>query len=454
MLSGARRRTKACFAFAGWLGLAAPLLVGCGQKPGEDLANSETSIIGGSLDTTHRGVVSLLKELRNGYYPACSGTLLAQNLVLTAQHCVSELSSDDGSVECGKTTFGAHDAASTMIVSVEANVGQEGIDPFQVSDVRLPPGGNAACGEDIALLLLKGAGVPAKLATPIEPRVVNEVSAQDVFSAIGYGLTDPKDSTAATAGHRMGVGNAKVFCTGAGCGTDLVVGSEWMADSPVCSGDSGGPALDGSGRVAGVTSRGDQGCTVAIYSSVYAWRDFIEAAAVDAATRGGYPVPVWAGGTAAPSSGGSTGASGSGGSGTGGSATTEPAGGASGVGIGGKPSGAPPSSPTIDPLGLACTDSCPGAYACWTATNEPPGICVPRCGDGLAACPNDYACSAGLGVCTPSQAAEQPKATDSSCSISAPAPRADGSGALWLALGLLTALRAGASSRRKRAAGI
>lgn len=388
---------------------------GCAQVgKAENLASVDGAIVGGTLDTAHRGVVSLLKQVEGGYFPSCSGTLLTQNLVLTAHHCVASLSSRDGvSVDCGVTEFEAPERASTLLVSIEAKVGQEGIDPFRVADVWLPPNaGNAVCGKDIALLLLSGAGIPGSVATPIEPRLSNEVGANDVFAAVGYGLRDPNDEEGRTVGQRMSVSDAQVYCTGTGCGSELVTSSEWIADSPICSGDSGGPALDQNGRVSGVTSRGDAECTVGIYSSVYAWRDFIRSAAFDAAGIGHYDPPAWAGqppptfdpGTVDPV--GGTSALGSGGSALVSGGSTSMGGSASLGGSNGVP------SPTIDPLGLACTGHCPGAYLCWSATGQPPGMCVPACGEAYGACPASYACNMNLGACVPTTGAAPSDADD------------------------------------------
>lgn len=417
----------------------AGLVVACQSAPAEDVGQSDAAIIGGSLDTTHKGVVSLLKHVDGGYYPACSGTLITQNLVLTAHHCVAGLNSTDGaSVECGKTEFRQLERASDMIISVEANVGREGLEPFRVAQVWVPPGNAAVCGRDIALLLLSGSGVPATVATPIEPALEGDLRAHEVFAAIGYGLQDPADQNGDTAGHRMSVTNAEVFCDGKACNTDMVTEGEFIADSPVCSGDSGGPALDQDGRVSGVTSRGDEKCTVGIYSSVYAWRDFIIEKTFDAAESGHYTPPAWAGPPPVGFDPGIPAGGGSGGSGSGGAGSK---GGASNSGGSFSLAGATNSSsggsgnmtPTVNPLGLSCTGECPGSYKCWAESGMPPGICVPACSQAAPSCPEGYSCDAGLNACTKPQGSHVN--TSSSCSVSAPGG-VPASSAIWLGLGL------------------
>jgi len=429
----------------------------CERPSAEEVARADNAIIGGKLDTTHKGVVSLLKQVDGGYYPACSGTLLTQNLVLTAHHCVAGLNSKDGSsVECGTTEFTATEKASTMLVSVEANVGREGLDPFRVAQVWVPAGGNAVCGRDIALLLLTGTGVPASVATPIEPNLNKELAPNEVFAAIGYGLQDPGDETGETSGHRMGVTNAQVFCEGSACGTDLVLEGEFIADSPVCSGDSGGPALDQNGRVSGVTSRGDEKCTVGIYSGVSAWSDFIIEKTFAAATSGHYTPPAWAGkppdgfdpGT--PSGGSSSGGSGSGGaSSSGGSGVLPLAGGPNGpTTVGGSSSNN--NTPTINPLGLTCNGECPGSYVCWAANFTPPGICVPQCSAQQTSCPAEFSCDTQLGAClrTADLPNQQKTSQSGGCSVSATGTAFEPRGGAWLGLLLLGALWRGRRTSR------
>lgn len=443
---------------AGAVGLAAAV-AGCEPAGSERVSSLSGSIVGGKLDTTHRGVVSLLKQVQGGYFPSCSGTLLTQNLVLTARHCVASLNSPDGaSVECGKTEFEATEKASTMLVSVEANVGSEGLDPFRVSQVWVPAGSSAVCGRDIALLLLSGTGVPANTATPIEPNLAADLAADSSFKAIGYGLQNPSDETGETAGHRMIATNAQVFCQGTACGTDLVLEGEFIADAPVCSGDSGGPALDDDNRVSGVTSRGDEKCTVGIYSSVAAWKDFIVEKTFEAAKSGHYNPPTWAGeppdgfDPGVPTGGTGSGGSSTGGASSGGSSALPLAGGPGQAGSGAISTGGTTGSmsPVIDPLGLSCTGQCPGAYVCWAADSTPPGICVPQCSEKQTTCPSEFTCDLGLGACLRDADVPEGKLKQGGgCSVATVGGSTESPSGAWAALLLLGALWCGRRPGRR-----
>ena len=278
--------------------LAVSLLFACSEPGGSLAPGSESeALIGGEPDTLRKGVVGMVISQSSG----CTGTLIAPNLVLTARHCVASLSSGTGAVQCGTTEFGAEFAPSDFIVTWDANL-QDGVSAgtnVSVSDVRTPTLTDV-CGTDIALLIL-GRNVLSSSAEPIAPRVDSAPQTNEVFDAVGYGITSPNDNSGETFGRRLHVDDLRVGCVGAPCGSMGGTATEWGATTPVCQGDSGGPALDGSGRVIGVASRGNQNCTGALYGSVYSWRNLITDTARDAATIGGYPVPPWAGGADAGS---------------------------------------------------------------------------------------------------------------------------------------------------------
>ena len=67
-----------------------------------------------------------------------------------------------------------------------------------------------------------------------------------------------------------------------------------MGQEGVCSGDSGGPALDLERRVIGVLSRGSDPCGTPVYGAVAGFSDWMTATAIAAADAGGYDPPFWA----------------------------------------------------------------------------------------------------------------------------------------------------------------
>ncbi len=226
----------------------------------------------------------------------CSGSLLAPNLVLTARHCIARI--DDGSseeVKCDSSEFTAVYDPRQIFVSTdsepESNQGQL----YPVQEIREAPGSSNVCGFDVALLILSNGGVSASAATPIEPVLDDPTLANARFSAVGYGLQDPDDAKGTTAGTRQRFDTSSVYCVGDSCPVAAAAeADEFVGNSPVCSGDSGGPALDTEGRVFGVTSRGDSACTYALYSNVASWADFVRNTALDAAAAAGYNPPSWA----------------------------------------------------------------------------------------------------------------------------------------------------------------
>jgi uncharacterized protein (TIGR03382 family) len=445
------------FRRASWVPILA-CLVACSSSGAPELGAGPRAlsepIIGGQTDTATHGVVALAFVYpRHQVSVFCSGSLLAPNLVLTARHCIAQIGNDptNESVDCSVSQFTTPTAANTVFVSTDAQPQTSNGTLYPVKEILQAPGSTNVCGYDVALLILNS-NVPSTSATPIEPALAVTTKTNEEFAAVGFGLQDPNDKAGTTAGTRMRFNTASVYCVGTSCPAAAAnAQDEWVGNSPVCSGDSGGPALDSSGRVFGVTSRGDSMCSYALYSNVASWADFIRSGAQAAAVAGGYTAAAWVtGGSTTPST-GSAGSSAAGGSanssggsgnangggtsdangggtsnagssavGTGGASATEPSAGASNAGAGASnTTPAPVVMPTVSPLGEACQGSsdCPGTYQCFSSSDKPPGICVPPCGSS-GTCPTDYTCSDSLKVCTPVNSTVVKGKVSTSCALS------------------------------------
>lgn len=383
-----------------WLLSGAACWSGCSAgPPSEPSASNESAISGGQPDSVNTNVFGLLVHGDDGV-SACSSTLIAENLLLTARHCVASGGTDP--VVCGSATFGDTYPPSGVIASNAVDV-TRALDWFHASEIFVPSEGNDTCGFDVALVVLKER-VPANVAKPAVPRIDRVVTKGEEYHAVGYGLTETSDY-----GIRRLLGQRQVQCEPGTCRTG-VRGNEFVGSSGPCEGDSGGPAFDVDGKVVGVDSRGTEECDTPVYSTVTGWKDFIIDTARHAAIAGGYEPAFWV--------------------------TT---------GVSDPPPPPPPPAVTVA-IGAACDGSvaCAESGACYRAANASRGECVRSCKTS-SDCGADQDCvpaSDQVNVCL-----DAPAANSSSCTLSrTPAPSFAWAAAA-LALGL-TLRRSKARSRR------
>lgn len=241
-------------------------------------------ISGGTSDVVDLAVVGIVDDASGGQ---CTGSLVAPDLVLTAQHCVAAPMNIG---PCDQGTFGPPRPAGDFYVTTRSTFTANPGDYHRVAAIVLPPG-TGFCGRDIALLRLADRTITSEAAS-ISPRVNLRVDPLEAYSAVGYGATDDNGTGAGERRRRDGL---TVSCVGAGCASTYVGDAEWRGQAGVCQGDSGGPALDEAGRVVGVASRGAFGCVDPTYTSIVAHRDWLIATAIDTANAGGYLPPAWTG---------------------------------------------------------------------------------------------------------------------------------------------------------------
>ena len=264
------------------------VLGGCGQtEEPMTIATHVRGIQGGQVDNQRTYVTGIALQTNQGTF-ICSGSLIAPNLVLTAQHCVAQLGSPQ--VICGRSPFGPIYPANQFTVTTDTQIDFNG--GMGVREVRAAVPGGDTCGNDIAVLILDQ-NVPANQATPIEPRLDDFPAPGTAFTAVGYGHTGNGQGS----GTRRFVGGKQVLCAGPTCGGNQgITTTELVGDSGTCQGDSGGPPLDDQGRVMGALSRGGPSCSNPVYAATGAYKDWLQEMGTRAAELGNYDPPGWVGG--------------------------------------------------------------------------------------------------------------------------------------------------------------
>lgn len=393
------------------LGAAGSALSCASAGSDPSVAQIRSSIAGGEADSKDSSVFLFVSH-RTGGVALCTASLIAPNLLLTARHCVSEVT--EGSVECGQTTASAPFAAKTFYATNSPSEDDAKVF-YLVSSVSVPSDGSYICGYDLALVTLTTV-VPADVATPLVPRIDLPVSVGESYRAVGYGLDAAGD--AGTSGTRRMRAGLKVECVAGKCGQG-VDSSEFAGGAGLCSGDSGGPALDAAGRIVGVASRSADGCARPIYGSVASWKDWLVSVATQAAVQGKYSAPFWVkSGLSVP--------------------TADPVDAGAGAG-------------PLGTQGDKCVgpEGCQPSFACFSPTSlASDGYCAASCKE-QAQCATGTTCQPGVNVCVASPRSE---GSASSCAVSALRKLDGGANAAMLAFiaSALLGLKRRRASQSKR----
>lgn len=237
-------------------------LAGCTAPVGDvgDLGEASAPIVNGTRGGNRAVVV--LQNYRSG--GLCTGSLIAERVVLTAKHCVQE-AFDDGPVQPSDIVVGVGDSIRGLssvlrVQSITATPGR------YTTDSRGGVGRDLI-GVDVAVMVLQ-TGVSGVETLPIMRDSHTTLGGQQI-TAVGFGQTPAGE---------VGI---KYTAMGRVQGTD----ARLIYVGPLtCQGDSGGPAITEAGEVAGVVSFGAGGCGsgYGAYNAIFPFLDLIDGALAEA----------------------------------------------------------------------------------------------------------------------------------------------------------------------------
>jgi MYXO-CTERM domain-containing protein len=239
--------------------LLTALLLGCvAEASSTTTAKNEGRIIDGVASTAEDDAAVWLGILTPEGYPqgSCSGVLIAENVVLTARHCVSRTT--DGGIACksdGTPIAGggvrSNYPADQLAVVIGPTIGRDSRAAARGKQV-FNTGATNLCNNDIAIVVLDRKIAGAKIA---QLRLEAPPVKGEKILAVGYGVSN-------TYGRgRKRRADIPIMRVGpASSPTGGVAPNEFEIGEGICSGDSGGPAFSmTTGAVLGVVSRGGNG---------------------------------------------------------------------------------------------------------------------------------------------------------------------------------------------------
>lgn len=235
---------------AATLTLLLPLLAtGCIGGPGPGIGDTDSPIIGGTLDTADPGVVLLFAQQPGAQSGSlCTAEVVSPHVVMTAAHCVSPTEVGAGAQFIVFTGSDFNQATQSQILSVKEAHPNPAWDP-----------NNLPAGNDVGVAILDSATSITPL--PFNHSAMTQVMVGQSVRFVGYGLDDATNQT--------GAGVKRTTSTQLSDYDDVKLHFS-DGQHETCNGDSGGPAfmmLNGVATIVGVTSYGDVTCSQGGYDT-------------------------------------------------------------------------------------------------------------------------------------------------------------------------------------------